>query len=303
MYKYDDFDQGFLETRNAEFRQQVERRLSGALTEDEFRPLRLMNGVYLQLHAYMLRVAIPYGSLNSKQMLGLPNIAHPWDHSYGHFTTRQNIQFNWPELVDIPDILDSLAELRMHAIQTSGNTIRNVTADHLAGAAPDEVADPRPYAELIRQWSTDHPEFQFLPRKFKIAVSGSDKDRTVLAAHDIGLQIRQGNEGLVFKVLVGGGLGRTPILAKTLTEDLPERELLTYLEAILHAYNLLGRRDNKYKARIKILVKEHGIDVFRQEVEAAYKRLQNSHPYQSREALERIKHRFTTPDWIEVSDA
>ena len=303
MYKYDDFDQGFLEARNAQFRQQVARRLSGALTEDEFRPLRLMNGVYLQLHAYMLRVAIPYGSLNSKQMLGLANIADRWDKGYGHFTTRQNIQFNWPELVDIPDILDSLAELRMHAVQTSGNTIRNVTADHLAGAAPDEVADPRPYAELIRQWSTDHPEFQFLPRKFKIAVSGSDKDRTVLAAHDIGLQIRQGNEGLVFKVLVGGGLGRTPILAKTLTEDLPERELLTYLEAILHAYNLLGRRDNKYKARIKILVKEHGIDVFRQEVEAAYKRLQNSHPYQSREALERIKHRFTTPDWIEVSDA
>ncbi len=303
MYKYDDFDQGFLEARNAQFRQQVARRLSGALTEDEFRPLRLMNGVYLQLHAYMLRVAIPYGSLNSKQMLGLADIADRWDKGYGHFTTRQNIQFNWPELVDIPDILDSLAELRMHAIQTSGNTIRNVTADHLAGAAPDEVADPRPYAELIRQWSTDHPEFQFLPRKFKIAVSGSDKDRTVLAAHDIGLQIRQGNEGLVFKVLVGGGLGRTPILAKTLTEDLPERELLTYLEAILHAYNLLGRRDNKYKARIKILVKEHGIDVFRQEVEAAYNRLQNSHPYQSREALERIKHRFTTPDWIEVSDA
>ena len=230
MYQYDEFDLAFLKARNEQFRQQVARRLSGSLTEEEFRPLRLMNGIYLQLHAYMLRVAIPYGSLNSRQMLALADIADRWDKGYGHFTTRQNIQFNWPKLVDLPDILDALAEVQMHAIQTSGNTIRNVTADHLAGAAQDEVADPRPYAELVRQWSTDHPEFQFLPRKFKIAVSGSHQDRAVLAAHDIGLQLKSSHEGLVFRVLVGGGLGRTPILAQVLKEDLPEDDLLPYLE-------------------------------------------------------------------------
>lgn len=302
MYQYDEFDLAFLKARNEQFRQQVARRLSGALTEEEFRPLRLMNGIYLQLHAYMLRVAIPYGSLNSRQMLALADIADRWDKGYGHFTTRQNIQFNWPKLVDLPDILDALAEVQMHAIQTSGNTIRNVTADHLAGAAQDEVADPRPYAELVRQWSTDHPEFQFLPRKFKIAVSGSHQDRAVLAAHDIGLQLKSSPEGLVFRVLVGGGLGRTPILAQVLKEDLPEDDLLPYLEAILSAYNLQGRRDNKYKARIKILVREQGLDVFKQAVEAAFERLQNGDPYRGREALERIKARFSSPDWIAVSD-
>lgn len=304
MYQYDEFDREFLQARNQQFRQQVERRLSGALTEEEFRPLRLMNGVYLQLHAYMLRVAIPYGSLNSRQMRALADIADRWDKGYGHFTTRQNIQFNWPKLVDLPDILDALADVQMHAIQTSGNTIRNVTADHLAGAAQDEVADPRPYAELIRQWSTDHPEFQFLPRKFKIAVSGSEQDRAVLAAHDIGLQLKPSEQGLVFRVLVGGGLGRTPILAKVLRDDLPERDLLPYIEAILSTYNRLGRRDNKYKARIKILVKEVGLAAFKQETDAAFERLSRGEQlYQGEASLRRVKERFVTPNWVVVEDS
>src|SRR5210317_1335023 len=270
MYKYSDFDSDFERERNTQFRAQVARRISGALSEDEFKPLRLMNGVYLQLHAYMLRVAIPYGTLNSAQMTTLAHIAERWDKGYGHFTTRQNIQFNWPSLSDIPDILDTLASVEMHAIQTSGNTIRNVTADHFAGAAADEIADPRPVAELIRQWSTDHPEFQFLPRKFKVAVTGSPNDRAVTRAHDIGLRMieRDGEAG--FEVLVGGGLGRTPMIGKVLRDFLPRADLLPYLEAIVSVYNLLGRRDNKYKARIKITVHENGLQYFAARVEERF---------------------------------
>ena len=263
MYKYSDFDAGFVAERNKQFRAQVERRVSGALTEDEFKPLRLMNGLYLQLHAYMLRVAVPYGTLSSAQMRRFADVADTWDKGYGHFTTRQNIQFNWPKLNDVPDILDSLAEVQIHAIQTSGNTIRNVTADHFAGAAADELADPRPVAELIRQWSTDHPEFQFMPRKFKIAITGSPNDRAVTKVHDIGLRIVEKNGELGFEVVVGGGLGRTPMIGKVLADFLPREDLLPYLEAVVSVWNEIGRRDNKYKARIKITVHEHGIDAIR----------------------------------------
>ena len=263
MYAYSEFDKNFLASRNAQFRAQVERRIAGHLTEDEFKPLRLMNGVYLQLHAYMLRVAIPYGTLNSAQMNMLAHLAEKYDKGYGHFTTRQNIQYNWPELRDIPDMLDDLGTVEMHAIQTSGNTIRNVTADHFAGAAADEIADPRPVAELIRQWSTDHPEFQFLPRKFKVAVTGSESDRAVTRAHDIGLRMVERDGVAGFEVIVGGGLGRTPMLGKVIADFLPREDLLPYLEAIVSVYNLLGRRDNKYKARIKITVHENGLEKIR----------------------------------------
>jgi sulfite reductase (NADPH) hemoprotein beta-component len=263
MYAYSEFDKNFLASRNAQFRAQVERRIAGHLTEDEFKPLRLMNGVYLQLHAYMLRVAIPYGTLNSAQMNMLAHLAEKYDKGYGHFTTRQNIQYNWPELRDIPDMLDDLGTVEMHAIQTSGNTIRNVTADHFAGAAADEIADPRPVAELIRQWSTDHPEFQFLPRKFKVAVTGSESDRAVTRAHDIGLRMVERNGVAGFEVIVGGGLGRTPMLGKVIVDFLQREDLLPYLEAIVSVYNLLGRRDNKYKARIKITVHENGLEKIR----------------------------------------
>ena len=261
----------YLRHRSAQFRSQVERRLNGSLTEDEFRPLRLMNGVYLQLHAYMLRVAIPYGTISPDQMRTLALLASKWDKGYGHWTTRQNIQFNWPKLVDIPDMLDALADVGLHAIQTSGNTIRNVTTDAFAGAAADEVTDPRPYAELLRQWSTDHGEFQFLPRKFKIAISGGKQDRAVIAAHDIGLRLVTNDAGeLGFQVWIGGGLGRTPLLGKVVREFLPEADLLPYVEAIIATYNLAGRRDNKYKARIKITVAERGLDVMREEIEAEF---------------------------------
>ena len=270
MYHYTDFDANFLAQRNAQFRAQVARRIDGSLTEEEFKPLRLMNGLYLQLHAYMLRVAIPYGTLNSRQMQALADIATRWDKGYGHFTTRQNIQFNWPALRDVPDMLDALAAVDMHAIQTSGNTIRNVTADHFAGAAADEIADPRPVAELIRQWSTDHPEFQFLPRKFKVAVTGSPNDRAVTAAHDIGLRIVQRDGVIGYQVLVGGGLGRTPMIGKVLADFLPQADLLPYLEAIVAVYNMLGRRDNKYKARIKITVHEIGLDEIKRLVAAEF---------------------------------
>jgi len=263
MYAYSEFDKNFLASRNAQFRVQVERRIAGHLTEDEFKPLRLMNGVYLQLHAYMLRVAIPYGTLNSAQINMLAHLAEKYDKGYGHFTTRQNIQYNWPELRDIPDMLDDLGTVEMHAIQTSGNTIRNVTADHFAGAAADEIADPRPVAELIRQWSTDHPEFQFLPRKFKVAVTGSESDRAVTRAHDIGLRMVERNGVAGFEVIVGGGLGRTPMLGKVIVDFLQREDLLPYLEAIVSVYNLLGRRDNKYKARIKITVHENGLEKIR----------------------------------------
>jgi sulfite reductase (NADPH) hemoprotein beta-component len=271
MYDYTDFDRTFVRERVAEFRDQVERRIAGALTEEEFLPLRLRNGLYLQLHAYMLRIAIPYGTLNARKLRQLAMIAERWDKGYGHFTTRQNIQFNWPKLCDVPDMLAALAEVDMHSIQTSGNCIRNVTADHFAGAAADEVEDPRATAELIRQWSTDHPEFNWLGRKFKVGISGAAHDRAVTRSHDIGLRIHRNEAGEVgYEVMVGGGLGRTPMIAKTVREFLPKADLLPYLEAILETYNLLGRRDNKWKARLKILVHEAGIEEVRATVEAAF---------------------------------
>ncbi len=267
MYTYTEFDRAFLAERNAQFRAQVERRIDGSLTEDEFRPLRLMNGLYLQLHAYMLRVAIPYGTLNPDQMRKLAEVADRWDRGYGHFTTRQNLQYNWPRLRDVPDMLDALAEVGLHAIQSSGNTIRNVTTDHFAGAAADEIADPRPWAELIRQWSTDHPEFQFLGRKFKIAVTGSAHDRAVTRFNDLGLRLVRRGEEIGFEVTIGGGLGRTPMIGKVLRDFLPQADLLPWLEAVLTTFNLAGRRDNKYKARIKILVHEQGLDTLRKQIE------------------------------------
>ena len=271
MYRYDEFDAAFVAARVAQFRDQVQRRLTGELTEEQFRPHRLMNGLYLQLHAYMLRVAIPYGTLKSAQLRKLADIARKYDRGYGHFTTRQNIQYNWPKLVETPDILAELASVEMHAIQTSGNCIRNVTADHFAGVAADEITDPRPYAEILRQWSSQHPEFTFLPRKFKIAVNGAAHDRAAIQAHDIGLQMARNARGeLGFTVYVGGGLGRTPFIAKKIRDFLPERDLLRYVEAIVRVYNLDGRRDNKFKARIKILVHEKGEAAFREAVEAEY---------------------------------
>ncbi len=276
MYRYDEFDHAFVAARVNQFRDQVERRLSGEISEDAFKPLRLMNGVYLQLHAYMLRVAIPYGTLNGRQMRKLAHIARVYDRGYGHFTTRQNIQYNWPKLSDMPAILEELAEVEMHAIQTSGNCIRNVTADHFAGAAADEVADPRPYAEILRQWSSVHPEFSFLPRKFKIAVTGSERDRAAIQVHDIGLQLKKDEEGrLGFAVWIGGGQGRTPILAKKVRDFLPEADLLSYVTAIMRVYNLHGRRDNKYKARIKILVHETGVEQLSAEIEAEWEHLKD----------------------------
>ena len=295
MYKYNDFDESFVRERVAQFRGQVARRVDGSLTEDEFKPLRLMNGLYLQLHAYMLRVAVPYGTLNSAQMDMLAHLAQTYDKGYGHFTTRQNIQYNWPELSDVPDMLSDLADVGMHAIQTSGNTIRNVTADHFAGAAADEIADPRPVAELLRQWSTDHPEFQFLPRKFKIAITGSPNDRAVTKAHDIGLRmvLRDGAAG--YEVIVGGGLGRTPMIGKVITDFLPQTDLLPYIEAILSVWNRLGRRDNKYKSRIKITVHEHGIDEIRRLVDARFAEIRPSFSGVDQIMLAEIEGQFTSP--------
>ena len=296
MYGYSAFDRAFVADRLAQYRDQVERRLSGALTEEEFKPLRLMNGVYLQLHAYMMRVAIPYGTLSSTQMRALADIAERWDRGFGHFTTRQNIQFNWPKLVDTPDMLAALAEVDMHAIQTSGNTIRNVTTDHFAGAARDEVADPRPYAEWIRQWSTDHPEFQYLPRKFKIAISAGSEDRAVIKAHDIGLQLIRVAGDLAFNIFVGGGLGRTPVIGRKVFHAVRPQALLPHLEAILSVYNLAGRRDNKYKARIKILLQAMGDDAFRIAVENALASIQPAFSGAEMVALNRILETFSAPD-------
>ncbi len=296
MYRYNDFDQAFVRERVAQFRGQVERRVDGSLTEDEFRPLRLMNGLYLQLHAYMLRVAIPYGTLNPVQMRQLAMIAERWDKGYGHFTTRQNIQFNWPRLKDVPDILSALADVQMHAIQTSGNTVRNVTADHFAGAAADEIADPRPVAELLRQWSTDHPEFQFLPRKFKIGITGSPNDRAVTRAHDIGLRMVRNDRGEPgFEVLVGGGLGRTPMIGQVISPFVPQADLLPYVEAVLAVYNLLGRRDNKFKARIKITVFENGLDHFRAEVDREFLRTRAAFSGVDQDILAQIEQHFAPP--------
>ena len=295
MYQYSEFDKAFLQERVAQYRDQVSRRLTGALTEEEFKPLRLMNGVYLQLHAYMLRVAIPYGTLSAAQMRGLADIAERWDRGYGHFTTRQNIQFNWPKLVDTPDILEALAGLDMHAIQTSGNTVRNVTTDHFAGAALDEVDDPRPYAEWIRQWSTDHPEFQFLPRKFKIAISAGQQDRALVKAHDIGLRLVAGDWGPAFDIYVGGGLGRTPVVGLLVFERVSVAELLPHIEAILTVYNLAGRRDNKYKARIKILLQSAGISNFKRDVKKILPRIIDTFDRHLIGRLERLQSDFATP--------
>jgi sulfite reductase (NADPH) hemoprotein beta-component len=303
MYRYDEFDKAFVATRVAEFSDQVERRLKGDLTEEQFRPLRLMNGVYLQLHAYMLRVAIPYGTLSSKQMHKLAHIARVYDRGYGHFTTRQNLQYNWPALQDMPAVLAELAEVEMHALQTSGNCIRNVTSDHFAGVAADEVADPRPASEILRQWSSIHPEFSYLPRKFKIAVTGAEKDRAAIQVHDIGLQLIKNDKGeLGFVVYVGGGQGRTPMVAKKIREFLPEEDLLAYCTAILRVYNLEGRRDNKYKARIKILVHEMGTEELRQAVEAEFEALHDSALKLPENDIRAIEAYFAMPDLIERAD-
>ncbi len=301
MYRYDGFDREFVRKRVAQFRQQVERRIDGSLTEEEFRPLRLMNGLYLQLHAYMLRVAIPYGTLDSRQMRQLAHIAERWDKGYGHFTTRQNVQFNWPRLKDVPDILDALADVEMHAIQTSGNCVRNVTADHFAGAAADEIADPRPTAELLRQWSTDHPEFAFLPRKFKIAVSGSPVDRAVTRGHDIGIRIVPSATGEIgYEVSVGGGLGRTPVIGSVIRDFLPKADLLPYVESILQVYNAIGRRDNKFKARIKITVSELGIEAFRDRVEERFPLQRAAFGGTDRALLKDMRAMFEPPAYVEA---
>ena len=296
MYNYNEFDKAFLDERVEQFSAQVARRIDGSLTEDEFRPLRLMNGLYLQLHAYMLRVAIPYGSLDAAKMRQLAYIAERFDKGYGHFTTRQNIQYNWPKLPDVPAILRALADVGMHAIQTSGNTIRNVTSDHFAGAAADELLDPRPFAELIRQWSTDHPEFQFLPRKFKVAITGSPNDRAVVKAHDIGLRMVEKDGEVGFEVIVGGGLGRTPIVGKVIRDFLPQEDLLPYLESVVSVYNLLGRRDNKYKARIKITVMENGLDTYRELVEQEFIGRRALFNGVDQALLDEIHARFRRPD-------
>jgi sulfite reductase (NADPH) hemoprotein beta-component len=299
MYNYNQFDKEFNQTRVDQFRQQVARRIDGSLTEDEFKPLRLMNGLYLQLHAYMLRVAIPYGTLRSGQMDQLAMIADKYDRGYGHFTTRQNIQYNWPKLQDIPDILQDLADVEMHAIQTSGNCIRNVTADHFAGASADEIEDPRPTAELLRQWSTDHPEFAFLGRKFKIAITGAPNDRAVTKAHDIGLRmVRDASGDAGYEVIVGGGLGRTPMIGKVLRDFLPRADLLPYLESVMQIYNVLGRRDNKYKARIKITVHENGIAKIRELVEERFVIQRAAFGGFDQELLAELEAAFAPPSYI-----
>ncbi|MEL7728925.1 nitrite/sulfite reductase [Citromicrobium bathyomarinum] len=295
MYAYDQYDQAMVDARVAEFRDQCERRLAGKLSEDQFKPLRLMNGLYLQLHAYMLRVAIPYGTLNGRQMRVLADIAEKYDRGYGHFTTRQNIQYNWIKLEDAGDILADLATVEMHAIQTSGNCIRNISSDHFAGAAADEVADPRPYAELLRQWSSFHPEFSYLPRKFKICVIASEQDRAAMRLHDIGIRIveREGELGAQF--YVGGGMGRTPMIAPLIRDFVPLDQLVTYSEACLRVYNRYGRRDNKYKARIKILVHELGAEEYTRQVEEEFAHLLDQGVEPPLAELERIKGFFADP--------
>jgi sulfite reductase (NADPH) hemoprotein beta-component len=303
MYRYDDFDRQLLAERTEQFRDQVARRISGELTEDQFKPLRLMNGVYLQLHAYMLRVAVPYGTLNGEQMRKLGYIARKYDKGYGHFTTRQNIQYNWPKLNEIPDALKDLAQVEMHAIQTSGNCIRNTTTDQYAGAAADEIEDPRPYCELIRQWSTFHPEFTYLPRKFKIAVTGSPNDRAAVRVHDIGLRMHKNDAGETgFEVIVGGGLGRTPFVGKTVRDFIGKNDLFSYLEAILRVYNRFGRRDNKYKARIKILVHEVGIDDIRVQVEEEWAKIKDGSLRVRDEEIAQYIAQFAPPAFEQVPD-
>ncbi|MDO9708834.1 nitrite/sulfite reductase [Paracraurococcus lichenis] len=301
-YRYDEVDREFLQERIAEFSGQVERRLRGELTEDEFKPLRLMNGLYLQLHAYMHRICIPYGVLNATQLRQLAMIARRWDRGYGHFTTRTNIQFNWIALKDVPDIMRALADVDMHSIQTSGNCIRNTTIDEYAGAAPDEVVDPRIYAEIIRQWSTLHPEFTWLPRKFKVAITGASHDRAAIQIHDVGLQAKRNAEGAIgFEVWVGGGLGRTPILATKLRDWVPEEELLAYLEAVIRVYNALGQRENIHKARIKILVRDLGED-YRERVEREFARLPKRKYRLDPEIVEQIAAHFAPPPFAPLAD-
>ncbi|MGW8279499.1 nitrite/sulfite reductase [Sphingomonas aurantiaca] len=299
MYKYDEYDQAIVDQRVDEFRDQVRRRLSGELTEDQFKPLRLMNGLYLQLHAYMLRVAVPYGTLDGRQMRMLGHIARKYDRGYGHFTTRQNIQFNWIQLDQTPDILQELSTVEMHAIQTSGNCIRNISSDQFAGAAADEVADPRPWAELIRQWSTFHPEFTYLPRKFKICVIAADEDRAAMRLHDIGigLHVRDGELGA--KIYVGGGMGRTPMISHEIRDFVPADDLMSYLEACLRVYNRYGRRDNIYKARIKILLHEIGPDEYRRQVEEEFAAVKGLGLDPPRAELERITSHFGAPAFEE----
>jgi sulfite reductase (NADPH) hemoprotein beta-component len=293
MYNYSSNDQQLVDQRVFQFRDQTRRFLAGELSEEQFRPLRLMNGLYIQRHAPMLRVAIPYGELSSRQLRGLASIAETYDRGFGHFTTRQNIQFNWLKLEQVPDILEELAGVQMHAIQTSGSCIRNITCDHLAGIDAAEVEDPRPWCELVRQWSTMHPEFQYLPRKFKIAFTGSSTDRAATMAHDIGLKLISNSAGETgFEVHVGGGLGRTPVVARKIKAFLPKSDLLTYLEAILRVYNLNGRRDNKYKSRIKILVKAIGLDAFRGQVELVFQNLNPNTLLNENIDISTVKSRF-----------
>ena len=304
MYRYDDFDRNFVAERVAHYRDQTNRYLDGKLSEDEFLQLRLRNGLYVQRLAPMLRVAVPYGLLSSQQLRALAHIARTWDRGYGHLSTRQNMQFNWPELAEVPDILQALADVDMHAIQTSGNCIRNVTTDEFAGAAADEEVDPRPYCELIRQWSTAHPEFDWLPRKFKIAVNGAKEDRAAIAVHDIGLRVRKdANAQVVVDFYVGGGLGRTPVIGELIGEGIAMIDVLTYLEAIMRVYNRYGRRDNKYKARIKILVRAMGADGFRDKVEEEWSHLRDGPATVTAEELERLENHFPKPDLATLADA
>jgi len=298
MYQYDQYDQKAVNERVAQYREQTRRYLAGELTDDEFRHLRLRNGLYIQTHAPMLRVAIPYGTLSSKQLRMLAHIARKYDKGYGHISTRQNIQYNWPELERVPDILADLASVQMHSIQTSGNCIRNTTTDHLAGVAVDEIEDPRPFCEIVRQWSTFHPEFNWLPRKFKIAFSGAENDRAAVKFHDIGIYIVKNEKGETgFKILVGGGLGRMPIIGVTIRDFLEKKHLLSYLEAILRIYNLEGRRDNIHRARIKVLVKSLGIDKFREKVEKEWKRIKDSSLLLDQKEIDLVSAFFTSPDY------
>ncbi|PZW67196.1 MULTISPECIES: nitrite/sulfite reductase [unclassified Pseudomonas] len=303
MYHYDEYDHALVRERVAQFRDQVQRRLSGELSEEEFLPLRLQNGLYLQKHAYMLRVAIPYGTLSARQLRTLASIARDYDRDYGHFTTRQNIQFNWIELEQVPDILERLAEVEMHAIQTSGNCVRNITTEAFAGVAADELLDPRPLAEILRQWSTVNPEFLFLPRKFKIALCAAREDRAAVPMHDVGLYLYRDAAGeLLARVMVGGGLGRTPILSQVIRDGLPWRHLLSYVEAILRVYNRHGRRDNKYKARIKILVKALGIEAFAREVEAEWQHIKDGPAELTDAEYQRVAATFAPPPYAALSD-
>jgi len=302
MYIYNEYDQRIVDERVAQFKDQTERYFAGELTEEQFLPLRLQNGLYVQRYAPMLRVAVPYGLLSSKQVRKLAHIARTYDKGYAHISTRTNVQFNWPELKDVPEILAELASVQMHAIQTSGNCIRNTTTDQFAGVTPNELVDPRPYCEIIRQWSTFHPEFAFLPRKFKIAVNSHlEDDRAATLLHDIGIKIVKNEQGEIgYAVYVGGGLGRTPIVASLVKEFLPEKDLLTYLDAVLRVYNLNGRRDNKYKARIKILVKALGVEAFAEKVDAEWQHLKDGPGTLTSEELERVKSHFTSPSYEEL---